>query len=591
MDIFAILSLIGGLALFLYGMNVMGDGLTKVSGGKLEKILEKLTSNPIKAVLLGAGVTAVIQSSSATTVMVVGFVNSGIMKLSQAVGIIMGANVGTTITSWILSLSGIESSSFFIQMLKPTSFSPILAIIGLLLMMSSKNDKHKDVGSILLGFAVLMFGMNAMSAAVEPLKDVPQFTHLLTMFTNPIFGMLAGLILTAIIQSSSASVGILQALCSTGAVSFGCAIPIIMGQNIGTCVTAIISSVGASKNAKRTALVHLYFNIIGTALFMIVFYSINAFVHFDFLGDAATPAGIAVVHSIFNIAATLVLLPFAKVLEKLAYMSIKEDHTERKHGVQESEEELKKLDVRFLEQPGLAISHCIEATAYMAHMSEAALVDALGLMDQYDEEKAANVETLENRIDHFEDKIGSYVIQITNRNMLENDSAKMSVILHSINDLERISDHAVNLKESAQEMKEKGLKMSFEGSSEIMYLRRAVTDLVNLTVQALSNNDKELAKEIEPLEEVIDDLSDELKRRHVIRLKEGKCTIEMGFVLTDMTTSLERIADHCSNIGVSILESSEEDMGRHAYLHSVKKEDTENFQDRYEHYRELYFFG
>ena len=591
MDIFAILSLIGGLALFLYGMNVMGDGLTKVSGGKLEKILEKLTSNPIKAVLLGAGVTAVIQSSSATTVMVVGFVNSGIMKLSQAVGIIMGANVGTTITSWILSLSGIESSSFFIQMLKPTSFSPILAIIGLLLMMSSKNDKHKDVGSILLGFAVLMFGMNAMSSAVEPLKDVPQFTHLLTMFTNPILGMLAGLILTAIIQSSSASVGILQALCSTGAVSFGCAIPIIMGQNIGTCVTAIISSIGASKNAKRTALVHLYFNIIGTALFMIVFYSINAFVHFDFLGDAATPAGIAVVHSIFNIAAALVLLPFAKVLEKLAYMSIKEDHTERKHGVQESEEELKKLDVRFLEQPGLAISHCMEATAYMAHMSEAALVDALGLMDQYDEEKAATVETLENRIDHFEDKIGSYVIQITNRNMLENDSAKMSVILHSINDLERISDHAVNLKESAQEMKEKGLKMSFEGSSEIMYLRRAVTDLVNLTVQALSNNDKELAREIEPLEEVIDDLSDELKRRHVIRLKEGKCTIEMGFVLTDMTTSLERIADHCSNIGVSILESSEEDMGRHAYLHSVKKEDTENFQDRYEHYRELYFFG
>lgn len=591
MDFFSLITLLGGLALFLYGMNVMSDGLAKISGGKMEQILENLTSNPIKAVLLGAGVTAVIQSSSATTVMVVGFVNSGIMKLSQAVGVIMGANIGTTVTSWILSLSGIESSSFFIQMLKPTSFSPILAIIGLLLMMSSKNDKHKDVGSILLGFAVLMFGMNAMSSAVEPLKDVPQFTHLLTMFTNPILGMLAGLILTAIIQSSSASVGILQALCSTGAVSFGCAIPIIMGQNIGTCVTAIISSVGASKNAKRTALVHLYFNIIGTALFMIVFYSINAFVHFDFLGDAATPAGIAVVHSIFNIAATIVLLPFAKVLEKLAYMSIKEDHTERRHVVQESEEELKKLDVRFLEQPGLAISHCMEATAYMAHMSEAALNDALDLMDQYDEKKAANVEKMENRIDHFEDKIGSYVIQITNRNMLENDSAKMSVILHSINDLERISDHAVNLKESALEMKEKGLKMSFEGSSEIMYLRRAVTDLVNLTVQALSNNDKELAKEIEPLEEVIDDLSDELKRRHVIRLKEGKCTIEMGFVLTDMTTSLERIADHCSNIGVSILESSEEDMGRHAYLHSVKKEDTENFQDRYEHYRELYFFG
>lgn len=591
MDIFAILSLVGGLALFLYGMNVMGDGLTKVSGGKLEKILEKLTSNRIKAVLLGAGVTAVIQSSSATTVMVVGFVNSGIMKLSQTVGIIMGANIGTTITSWILSLSGIESSNFFVQMLKPSSFSPILAIIGLLLMMSSKNDKHKDIGSILLGFAVLMFGMDAMSAAVEPLKDVPEFTHLLTMFTNPILGMLAGLVLTAIIQSSSASVGILQALCSTGAVSFGCAIPIIMGQNIGTCVTALLSAIGASKNAKRTALVHLYFNIIGTVLFMVVFYSVNAFVNFAFLGDVATPAGIAVVHSSFNIAATIVLLPFTKVLEKLAYMSIKEDHIESRPVEQESEEELKKLDVRFLEQPGLAISHCMEATASMAQMSEKSLVDALSLLDRYDENTAKEVDELENRIDHFEDRIGSYVIRITNRNMLENDSARMSIILHSINDLERISDHAVTLKESVEEMEEKGLNMSFEGSSEIMYLRKAVTDLVNMTVQALSHDDKELAREIEPLEEVIDDLSDELKRRHVIRLKEGKCTIEMGFVLTDMTTSLERIADHCSNIGVSILESTEEEMGRHAYLHSMKKEDADNFQDRYEHYREQYFFG
>ena len=532
-----------------------------------------------------------IQSSSATTVMVVGFVNSGIMKLSQAVGIIMGANVGTTITSWILSLSGIQSSSFFIQMLKPTSFSPILAIIGLLLMMSSKNDKHKDVGSILLGFAVLMFGMDAMSSAVEPLKDVPQFTHLLTMFTNPLLGMLAGLILTAIIQSSSASVGILQALCSTGAVSFGCAIPIIMGQNIGTCVTAIISSVGASKNAKRTALVHLYFNIIGTALFMIVFYAINAFVHFDFLGDAADTGGNCSCSQYFQYSSDHRTASVCKsVGETGHYMSIKEDHAERRTAAQETEEELKKLDVRFLEQPGLAISHCMEATACMARMSEEALTKALTLMDQYDEEKAAQVEKLESRIDHFEDRIGSYVIQITNRNMLENDSAKMSVILHSINDLERISDHAVNLKESAQEMQEKGLQMSFEGNSEIMFLRRAVTDLVNLTVQALRNNDKKLAKEIEPLEEVIDDLSDELKRRHVIRLKEGRCTIEMGFVLTDMTTSLERIADHCSNIGVSILESSEENIGRHAYLNSVKKEDTKEFQERYEHYRELYFF-
>ena len=342
MDFFSILALVGGLALFLYGMNVMGDGLTKVSGGKLEKILEKLTSNPLKAVLLGAGVTAVIQSSSATTVMVVGFVNSGIMKLSQAVGIIMGANVGTTITSWILSLSGIESSSFLIQMLKPTSFSPILAIIGIMLLMSSKSDKRKDVGNILLGFAVLMFGMDAMSAAVEPLKDVPEFTSILTMFTNPLLGVLAGLILTAIIQSSSASIGILQALCSTGAISFGCAVPIIMGQNIGTCVTAMISSVGASKNARRTALVHLYFNLIGTAIFITVFYTLNAFLKFDFLGDSATPAGIAIVHSIFNVTATILLLPFAKGLEKLAYMSVKEDHNERAGIPEEKEEELKK---------------------------------------------------------------------------------------------------------------------------------------------------------------------------------------------------------------------------------------------------------
>ncbi len=591
MDFFSLLALIGGLALFLYGMNVMGDGLAKVSGGKLEKILEKLTSNPLKAVLLGAGVTAVIQSSSATTVMVVGFVNSGIMKLSQAVGIIMGANVGTTITSWILSLSGIESGNFFIKMLKPTSFSPILAIIGIILLMSSKSDKRKDVGSILLGFAVLMFGMDAMSSAVEPLKDVPEFTNILTMFTNPLLGVLAGLILTAIIQSSSASVGILQALCSTGAISFGCAVPIIMGQNIGTCVTAMISSVGASKNARRTALVHLYFNIIGTAIFMAVFYILNAFIKFDFMSDSATPAGIAVVHSIFNIAATIILLPFAKGLEKLAYMSVKEDHNERAGIPEETEEELKKLDVRFLDQPGLAINHCMEATSYMAHMSREAIECAMELLDDYDEKKAEKVRKLEKRIDHFEDRIGSYLIRISNRHMLDNDSAKMSVILHSISDLERISDHAVNVQETAQEMAKKGLKMSFEGNSETMFLRKAIIDILDISVRALENRDRKLAKEIEPLEEVIDDLSDELKRRHIIRLKEGRCTIEMGFVLTDLTTNLERVADHCSNIGVSILETNRENIGRHAYLNSMKHEDAVFFQERYEHYREEYFLN
>lgn len=591
MDFFSLLSLIGGLALFLYGMNVMGDGLTKVSGGKLEKILEKLTSNPLKAVLLGAGVTAVIQSSSATTVMVVGFVNSGIMKLSQAVGIIMGANVGTTVTSWILSLSGIESGNFFIRMLKPSSFSPILAIIGLILMMSSKSDRRKDVGSILLGFAVLMFGMDAMSAAVEPLKDVPEFTNILTMFTNPLLGVLAGLILTAIIQSSSASVGILQALCSTGAISFGCAVPIIMGQNIGTCVTAMISSIGASKNAKRTALVHLYFNIIGTVIFMAVFYLLNAFLKFGFMTDSATPAGIAVIHSIFNISATIILLPFVKVLEKLAYMSIKEDHNERAGIPEETEEELKKLDVRFLDQSGLAINHCMEATVCMAHMSQEALGCSMELLDGYDEKKARKVQELEDRIDHFEDRIGSYLIQISNRHMLENDSTKMSVILHCISDLERISDHAVNIQQSAREMKEKGLSMTFEGNAEMMLLRKAIENILDISVRSLEKGDRELAKEIEPLEEVIDDLSDEVKRHHIKRLQEGRCTMEMGFVLTDLTTNLERVSDHCSNIGVSILESKEENVGRHAYLNSMKHEDAMHFQERYEHYRKEYFLN
>ena len=591
MDIFSLLTMIGGLALFLFGMNVMGDGLKKVSGGKLEKILEKLTSNPLKAVLLGAGVTAVIQSSSATTVMVVGFVNSGIMKLSQAVGIIMGANVGTTITSWILSLSGIESGGFFLQMLKPTSFSPILAIIGIILMMSAKNDKRKDIGSIMLGFAVLMFGMDTMSAAVEPLKDVPEFTNILTMFTNPILGVLAGLILTAIIQSSSASVGILQALCSTGAISFGCAFPIIMGQNIGTCVTAIISSVGASKNAKRTAMVHLYFNVIGTVIFMSAFYILNAAIGFSFMNEAASPAGIAVIHSIFNVVATLILLPFARGLEKLAYMSIKEDKQERAGVPEETEEALKKLDIRFLNQPGLAINHCMEATVCMAHMSQQAIENALSLLDEYDENKAKRVMDLESRIDHFEDKIGSYLIQVQSRNMTDGDSEKVSVILHCISDLERISDHSVNIQESALEMHQKGLKMSFEGSSENMFFRKAVLNILDISVRALENGDRNLGREIEPLEEVIDDLSDEIKRRHVRRLREGKCTIEMGFVLTDLATNLERVADHCSNIGVSLLETTEENLGRHAYLNAMKHEDEVSFQERYEHYRNKYFFG
>ena len=586
MDIFAILSLIGGLALFLYGMNVMGDGLTKVSGGKLEKILEKLTSNPIKAVLLGAGVTAVIQSSSATTVMVVGFVNSGIMKLSQAVGIIMGANVGTTITSWILSLSGIQSSSFFIQMLKPTSFSPILAIIGLLLMMSSKNDKHKDVGSILLGFAVLMFGMNAMSSAVEPLKDVPQFTHLLTMFTNPLLGMLAGLILTAIIQSSSASVGILQALCSTGAVSFGCAIPIIMGQNIGTCITAIMSAIGASKNAKRAAVVHLLFNIIGTTIFMVVFYSVNSVVHFEFLGEAANKAGIAVVHTVFNVAATIVLLPFSKLLEKLSYMVIQVDEEERKQAKQQ--EDFVRMDERFLNTPSFALEQAYSYVVKMAEITKASLQEAMGLFITFDKEIAADVEFKENLVDQYDDEISGYLVKLSSRNLSEKDSKKMTMLMHSIGDFERISDHAINLVDAAREMQKKEQTFSSKALEELETFSRAVSDIVDMSVNIFEKEDVEEAKHVEPFEEAIDVIQKEMKKRHSKRLRKGKCTVELGFVLSDITNNYERIADHCSNIAISVMQLKEDETHAHEYVDTLPKGEGSEFDIRLQSYLRKY---
>ena len=471
MDFFDLLTMVGGLALFLYGMDVMGDGLAKTSGGKLEQILEKLTSTPIKAVLLGAGVTAVIQSSSATTVMVVGFVNSGIMKLSQAVGIIMGANVGTTVTSWILSLTGIESESFFIQLLKPSSFAPILALIGIFMMMLTKDSKKKDIASIMLGFAVLMFGMETMSEAVKPLADVPEFTNILMVFTNPILGMLAGLVLTAIIQSSSASVGILQALCATGSMSFGIALPIIMGQNIGTCVTAMISSIGAKKNAKRAALIHLYFNIIGTVLFMVAFYAVNSFVHFDFLNDAATPMGIAVIHSTFNIAATLVLLPFGKVLVKLATLTIPETEDEK---VEEIPDATKLLDTRFLEKPAFAVAQCKNVGIEMAKLAQRSLEYAIDSITDYDQKKVKDVFRLEDMIDHYEDELGTYLMKLSGKPLSDEDNHTVSNLFHCMGDFERISDHALNLAETAMEMqaKEDCFFNDYEKSS-----KRRVSDL------------------------------------------------------------------------------------------------------------------
>lgn len=583
MDIFDVLTMLGGLALFLYGMHTMGEGLTKVSGGKLERILEKLTSNPIKAVLLGAMVTAVIQSSSATTVMVVGFVNSGIMKLNQAIGIIMGANIGTTITSWLLSLSGIESDNLFMQFLKPSNFAPVLALVGIVFIMFLNSQKKKDIGMILIGFAVLMFGMDTMSGAVKPLADVPEFTGVLTMFSNPVLGMLAGAFLTAVIQSSSASVGILQALCATGSITYGTAFPIILGQNIGTCVTALISSIGASKNARRAALVHLYFNIIGTTVFMILFYSINAVVSFDFFGDVAGPAGIAVIHTVFNVFATLILLPFARGLEKLAYITIREDEDEK-----EKKEMGSLLDERFLEQPAFAMERCRQVAAAMAELSQKALTEAISLITRYDEKKAKAVYRMEDEVDHYEDLLGSYLVKLSSRNLTEKDSRSLSTILHCIGDFERISDHAINIEESARKLYDQKLKFSEKAVGEVQVFTRAVTDILNLSIRAFEEEDEELANDIEPLEEVVDRLNKKMKKRHVKRLQNGKCSIETGLILSDLATNFERVADHCSNIGVCVIQIKEDVFDTHEYLDTLDKGEDTYFNQKYKEYKNIY---
>ena len=585
MDFFDFLTMVGGLALFLYGMHMLGDGLAKLSGSRFESILEQLTNNPLKAVLMGAGVTAVIQSSSATTVMVVGFVNSGIMKLEQAVGIIMGANIGTTITSWILGATGIDSSSFLVQMCKPTSVSPVLAIIGVGFLMFSQKDKLKNIAAIMLGFAVLMFGMDTMSNAVKPLADVPEFTGILTRFSNPVLGMLAGLLLTAIIQSSSASVGILQALCMTGAVGYSAAIPIIMGQNIGTCVTALLSGVGANKNAKRAALVHLYFNIIGTVLFMVVFYSVNMFRPFAFLEEAATPFGIAAVHSIFNVAATLCLLPFSKGLVKLACLTVRDTAV-----VEEKKEEnvLQLLDTRFLEMPAYAVEQGRTVAVTMAELAEEALNLSMGLLGNYNQETAERVAELESQVDKFEDELGNYLVKLSARDMPEKTSYILSNILHCIGDFERISDHALNIKEAAEEMYVKGLSFSDKAQKELEVFEKAVHDILKITMLSFSEEDLELARQVEPLEEVIDGLSLDIRQRHIKRLRKGKCTIELGFVLSDITTNFERVSDHCSNIAVSLLQEGGDEIDPHAYLDELKSEDNLDFRGKVMTYRERY---
>ena len=561
MDFFDVLTLLGGLSLFLFGMNLMGNSLEKCAGSSLKVLLSKLTSRKILGFLTGLGVTAVIQSSSATTVMVVGFVNSGLLSLRQAIGVIMGANVGTTVTAWILSLTGLDGESFFIRLLEPTSFSPVLALIGVGLTMMAKSERKKDVGMILLGFAVLLFGMDTMSGAVAGLQDVPEFQSIFLMFTNPVLGVLAGAILTAIIQSSSASVGILQALSATGQVTYGAAIPIIMGQNIGTCVTAMISSVGANKNAKRAAVVHLLFNIIGTCVWLSVFYLINAVVHFDFVGNSIDQLGIAVVHTTFNVLCTALLFPFSGLLEKLACRLVRDDKVP---------EQIQILDERLLSTPPVAIGRCQEVAETMARISMDALRTGCRLIEHYDAKEAQAVRETEKEADQYEDMLGTYLVKLGRENLSERDNRQVSKLLHIIGDFERISDHAVNVVESAEEMRSKGLHFSPQAKQELNVLTSAVGEIMDLSLDAFLKDDADLAVKVEPLEQVEDTLKEQLRNRHILRLQRGECTIELGFVWSDLLTDLERVADHCSNIAGCVIEMSHGSLDVHEYLDYIK---------------------
>ena len=584
MTIFNVFSLLGGLALFLFGMDIMGKALEKQAGGKLQKILSKLTDNPIKGFFLGLGVTAVIQSSSATTVMVVGFVNSGIMELHQAIGIIMGSNVGTTVTSWILSLSGLQGDSFFIQLLKPTSFSPLLAFIGILLYMG-KSEKRKGIGTILIGFAVLMTGMTTMSNAVTPLQDEAWFTNLFIRFSNPLLGVLVGALVTGIIQSSSASVGILQALSSTGVITYGSAIPIIMGQNIGTCVTALISSVGANKNARRAAMVHLYFNIIGVTLFLAMYYGLNLVLHFTFVNDTVTAWGIAVIHSVFNIAATAVLLPFANVLEKLAILTIPDDAEKESFAL---------LDERLLKTPAVAVERARAATADMAELARVGVVQAMSLTHQWDDALAQKVRDEEAKVDQYEDALGTYLVKLSSRELSHADSQSVNTLLHTISDFERISDHSVNLLSSAEEIHAKNIAFSQDAHEELQVLEGAVQDVLSRTTDAFRKADLHLASKVEPMETVVDELVRAIKARHVARLQAGSCSIEYGFVLEDLLTNYERVCDHCSNVAVAQIEVAQDSFDTHAYLNDLRygndTKESEQFRRRLDRYRERYLF-
>ena len=554
MDIFSILNLIGGLSLFLFGMSLMGQALERRAGNSLKVLLGKLTTNRITGLTTGLGITAVIQSSSATTVMVVGFVNSGLMTLRQAINVIMGANVGTTVTAWILSLSGISSDNVFVKLLKPSSFTPILALIGIILYMFTKESKKRDTGMILLGFATLMFGMEAMSGAVSGLRDLPEFQNLFVTFTNPVLGVLAGAVLTAIIQSSSASVGILQALASTGAVTYGAAIPIIMGQNIGTCITAIISAVGANKNAKRAALVHLSFNVIGTVVWLLVFCIVKTVAVPAILGESASLMGIAVCHSAFNILCTLLMLPLAGMLEKMVKKMIPDNEV-----IEQTEE----LDSRLLGSPSLALERCGQVLDSMAGIAVAALKDSIGSITRYDEEIALRIREAEEKTDHLEDILGTYLVKLTSTQLGENESAKATEYMKVIGDYERIADHAVNILESAEELAQKGIVFSNQARKEYNLISDAVEDILDLSHTAFKNTDLSAARKTEPLEQIVDELKETLRTRHILRLQKGECSVDAGFVWSDLLTNLERVADHCSNISGCVLDTVGHTMNIH----------------------------
>ncbi|MBQ8410815.1 MAG: Na/Pi cotransporter family protein [Ruminiclostridium sp.] len=578
MDIFNVLTLIGGLCLFLFGMNLMGGALERSAGSKLENMIGKLTTGKVAGLLTGLGVTAVIQSSSATTVMVVGFVNSKLMTLKQAIHVIMGANVGTTVTAWILSLSGISGDSIVLQLLKPSSFTPVLALIGIILYMFTKSNKKKDIGTVLLGFATLMFGMETMTGAVAGLKDVPAFQEMFIMFKNPILSVLVGAALTAIIQSSSASVGILQALAATGAVSYGAAIPIIMGQNIGTCVTAVLSSVGTTKNAKRAALVHLSFNVIGTIVCLIVFTIVKALLSPALLDESATYAGIATAHSAFNIACTLLLLPMSGLLEKLAYKLIPDSKMPEKAS---------ELDDRLLTTPAIALECAHNLTCDMAKIATDALKNSIECLGSYDKAKAEEVREAEDKTDHLEDVIGSYLVKLSMKQLNETEGATASMLLKAIGDFERISDHAVNLLESAEEMREKSIVFSEGAKAEMDSLCAATAEIVALSYDAFVDNNVDIANLVEPLEQVIDRMKELLRTRHIDRLRVGDCGIEAGFVWNDLITNMERVSDHCSNIAGCVLDTKEQNMNLHESLKLIRS-DSEFYRDKYTEYTKKY---